>query len=33
MKTWKKALGLVLAFACLMILSGGVWRNLSSVTV
>ena len=23
MKTWKKALGLVLAFVCLMILSGG----------
>lgn len=30
MKTWKKALGLVLALACLTILSGGgVWQNLS----
>ena len=26
MKTWKKALGLVLAFVCLMILSGGSGR-------
>ncbi len=33
MKTWKKALELVLALACLTILSGGVWQNLSRMTV
>ena len=33
MKMWKKALGLVLALVCLTILSGGVWQNLSRMTV